>query len=83
MILSMHHLGKMIVLMGIVLLVVGGLLILLGKWQESSGGGVGWLGRLPGDIFIKRENFSFYFPLTTSIIVSLVGSALLYFFLRR
>ena len=83
MILNMNHVGKMIIMMGIGLVVIGGLLILIGKWQESSGGGLGWVGRLPGDMFIKRENFSFYFPLTTSIIVSLVGSALLYFFLRR
>ncbi|MCZ6801028.1 MAG: DUF2905 domain-containing protein [Nitrospirae bacterium] len=79
----MTHLGKMMMMMGVGLLVIGGLLLLLGKWQGSSGGGLGWLGRLPGDIFIKRDNFSFYFPLTTSIILSIVGSALLYFFLRR
>ena len=38
----------------------------------------GWLGRLPGDIFIKRENFSFYFPITTSILVSVVLGLVLY-----
>lgn len=35
-----------------------------------------WLGRLPGDIFIKRENFSFYFPLATCILISLLLSLL-------
>jgi hypothetical protein len=35
-----------------------------------------WLGRLPGDISIKRENFSFYFPLTTCILISLLLSLL-------
>lgn len=41
------------------------------------------LGRLPGDIFIQRENITFYFPLTTGIIISLVLSLLLWFFARR
>ena len=41
-----------------------------------------WLGRLPGDISIKRENFSFYFPLATSILLSLVLSLILWL-LRR
>ena len=79
----MNYLGKMIIMMGVGLVVIGGILILLDKWQGSSGGGLGWVGRLPGDIFIKRDNFTFYFPLTTSIILSIVGSALLYFFFRR
>ncbi|WP_245740705.1 DUF2905 domain-containing protein [Ectothiorhodospira marina] len=40
------------------------------------------LGRLPGDIIIQRENFSFYFPVTTAIIVSLLLSVVLWFFNR-
>jgi hypothetical protein len=40
------------------------------------------LGRLPGDIVVRRENFSFYFPLTTSIVISLLLS-LLFWFLRK
>ena len=77
--------GKTIVFMGLMLLVVGGLLMLVGKWPSStsSDSGLSWLGRLPGDFFVKRENFSFYFPLTTSILLSVVGSALLYLFMRR
>ena len=47
-----------------------------------KGGRVPWLGRLPGDIFIQRGNFSFYFPLTTSVLVSVLVS-LLFFLLRR
>jgi len=39
-----------------------------------------WLGRLPGDISIKRENFSFYFPLTTCILLSLLLSLIFSFF---
>ena len=40
------------------------------------------MGRLPGDIVVKKENFSFYFPLATSIIVSLVLTLLFWFFRR-
>ena len=74
--------GKMILVMGLMLVVVGAVLMLLGKWP-SSGSGWGWIGRLPGDIFIKRDNFSFYFPITTSIVLSILASLILYFFLKR
>ncbi len=70
-------LGKMIVLMGLGLVLLGGLLTILGKWPNSESS-LGWFGRLPGDIFIKRDTFTFYFPISTSIIISVVGSVLLY-----
>ncbi len=60
----MGELGKTFIILGAVLLVVGVLLIL--KVQ------IPFIGRLPGDFFIKKENYSFYFPLTTSILVSIV-----------
>ena len=41
-----------------------------------------WLGRLPGDIVVERENFRFYFPLATSIIVSIIMSLLAAWFRR-
>ena len=75
-------LGKLIIVMGVGLVVVGFLISLLGK-LPSEGNGLGWLGKLPGDLFIKRDRFTFYFPLTTSLIISLVGSLLLYFFMKR
>jgi multisubunit Na+/H+ antiporter MnhG subunit len=49
--------------MGLVLLIIGGILMLGGK--------IG-LGKLPGDIFIKRGNFTFFFPIVSSIIISLI-----------
>lgn len=61
--------GKMILMFGIVLVVIGGLMLLGGKLFG--------LGRLPGDIFIKRGNFSFYFPLVTCIILSIILTILL------
>ncbi len=57
-------LGKTLVISGIVLAVLGGLILLSGH--------IPWLGRLPGDIRIKRDGFSFYFPLTTCIIISIL-----------
>ena len=75
-------LGKLIIVMGVGLVILGLLISLLGK-LPSEGNGLGWLGRLPGDLFIKRDRFTFYFPLTTSLIISIVGSLLLYFFMKR
>ncbi len=69
-------------LVGGVLLLVGVLLVLLER-LPGAGGGVGWLGKLPGDIVIKREHFSVYLPVTTSILISVVLSFLLYLLMRR
>lgn len=78
----MSGLGKALILLGSILLVLGGIFLAVGKWSNSEGG-LGWLGRLPGDFIIKRDNVTFYFPLATSIIVSVVGSLIFYFFFRR
>lgn len=74
--------GKALILLGVVLFVVGAILTLAGRWA-GLGGGLGWLGKLPGDILIKRDHFTLYFPLTTSVLVSLVLSLLLYLLSRR
>ncbi|MDZ4261123.1 MAG: DUF2905 domain-containing protein [Pseudomonadota bacterium] len=65
---------RTLIILGIVLLVVG----LLWPLIQKLG-----LGRLPGDIAIEREGFSFFFPLTTSIIISLVLSLLFWLFMRK
>lgn len=78
----MTGMGKALILMGVLLLVVGAVFLALGKWSNSEGG-LGWLGRLPGDFIIKRDHVTFYFPLATSIIISVVGSLILYLFFRR
>ncbi len=74
--------GKALILMGCILLVLGLLFLALGKWSNAERGWE-WLGRLPGDFIIKRDHVTFYFPLATSIIISVVGSVMLYFFFRR
>lgn len=70
----MTELGKILVGLGAVLLIVGALL-----W---SGVGRNWIGRLPGDFSYHRGNFSFYFPLATSILLSLLLT-LIFWLLRR
>ena len=74
--------GKVLMLVGGMLLLVGVLLVLLER-LPGAGGGFGWLGKLPGDIVIKREHFSLYLPVTTSILISVVLSLLLYLLMRR
>ena len=51
-----------------------------GKLLLSFSGKIPYLGQLPGDILVKKKNLSFYFPLTTCIILSIVLTALLHFF---
>jgi hypothetical protein len=70
----MAGLGRMLIIFGVVLVVVGLVVTFAPK--------VPWLGRLPGDIYYKRDNFRFYFPLGTSILVSLVLTLLLNLLLR-
>ncbi len=64
----MPSFGKMLILTGFVLVILG-LVFLYGPR-------IPWLGRLPGDISIKKDNFTFYFPLATSIIISILLSIL-------
>ena len=79
---DLSGLGKLLILLGAVLAVLGVLLTVLPK-VPGAGEGLGWLGRLPGDIYVKRENFTFYFPLATSILLSIVLSVLFYLLSRR
>ena len=67
----MAELGKFLIVLGIIALGLGVFFLFWGK--------IPYIGKLPGDIVIKKGNFVFYFPLTTSIIVSIVLSLILYF----
>jgi hypothetical protein len=70
-----HQIGKALMAAGAVIVLVGAVLFLSGK--------IPWLGRLPGDIVIERKNFTFYFPLATSILISILLTILFWFFGRR
>ncbi|MBI5196897.1 MAG: DUF2905 domain-containing protein [Nitrospirae bacterium] len=56
--------GKFLIILGTLMIVIGGLLMLSGK--------IPLIGKLPGDIMIQRKNFTFYFPLMTSVILSIL-----------
>ncbi len=71
----MDSLGKALMLLGGVLLALGALI--------TFGGRLGWLGRLPGDFRFERGGFSFYFPLATSLLLSLLLTLVLNLFHRR
>lgn len=70
-----QNLGKLIFIIGIILVVFGLVLMYIKK--------VPLPGRLPGDIIIKKDNFTFYFPVTSSIIISLIISLIIYLLKRR
>ena len=69
----MAEIGKSIIFFGIIIVVIGLILLFSDRLPFN-------LGRLPGDIAIKKENFSFYFPITTSVLISIVLSLILYLF---
>lgn len=71
---TLAPLGKFLLIAGIILVIVGIIIV--------YGPGIPFIGRLPGDIYIKRDNFSFYFPFTSSIIVSIILT-LIFFLIRR
>ena len=71
----MSSMGRMVLLLGLVIVAVGALMLVAGR--------IPFLGRLPGDIAVQRGNWSFYFPLATSILMSLVLTVVLNLFGRR
>ena len=71
----MSGVGRALIVLGLVLVLTGVALTLVPR--------VPWIGRLPGDVHVQRGNWSFYFPLTTSLIVSVVLSLLFYLLGRR
>ena len=60
----LHSLGKILIGLGLLIVVIGLVLLFLDK--------IPYLGKLPGDIIIRRKNFTFYFPITTLILLNLM-----------
>ena len=71
----MQDFGKLLFFVGLVLALAGLLITTVGK--------IPWIGRLPGDVLIQRRNFTFYFPLTTSVLVSIILTLLLWHLSRK
>ncbi|MEW6324658.1 MAG: DUF2905 domain-containing protein [Nitrospirota bacterium] len=67
--------GRLLVIFGIILIALGGIFMAAGKLPP-------WLGRLPGDIVIERKNFSFYFPIVTSVLLSVLLTLIFWLFRR-
>jgi hypothetical protein len=72
---GVNDIGKTLVVLGLLIALVGVVLVFVGR--------VPWIGRLPGDIHVQRGNWSFYFPIATSIVLSLVLTLLFWLFGRR
>lgn len=70
-------LGKILIGIGLGIVALGILLVVVDRIPGLSST-FSWLGKLPGDISIKRDNFSFYFPIATSIVLSVLLSLLFY-----
>ena len=71
----MNDVGRILIAFGLLITAAGVVLVLVGR--------VPWIGRLPGDIHIERGNFTFYFPLATSLLLSVVLTLVLYLLGRR
>ncbi len=72
---SLDDLGKVLVGFGLLIVAIGLVLLLAGR--------VPWIGRLPGDIWVQRGHWSFYFPLATSLLVSLLLTLFFWVINRR
>lgn len=72
---ELQPLGRLLVVLGALLIGVGAVLMIAPKFP--------WLGRLPGDIFIERQGSSFYFPITTCILISLLLSLVMWLLGKR
>jgi uncharacterized protein HemY len=70
-----NDVGKILIAFGLLIVLAGVVLVLVGR--------VPWIGRLPGDVHIQRGNFTFYFPLATSLLLSVVLTLILYLVGRR
>lgn len=71
----MEHLGKILIVFGLLIAILGVGMLLIGKLP--------YIGKLPGDIVIKKDNFTFYFPLASSILISVILSLVLWFLSKK
>lgn len=72
---ELNLVGKILIIFGLILVVVGFILV--------TGIKIPYLGKLPGDIYIKKDNFTFYFPLATSIVLTIILTLILWLLGKR
>ncbi|HEY3308506.1 MAG TPA: DUF2905 domain-containing protein [Desulfuromonadaceae bacterium] len=70
----MNGLGRLLITLGLLIAIIGVIISIAPR--------IPWLGKLPGDFYIKKENFSFYFPLGTCLLLSALLSFILWLFRR-
>lgn len=75
----MSELGKILLGFGLMMVILGGILLVGG----TLSGKVPWFGRLPGDVYIQRGNWTFYFPLATCLLISIIVTIVFSIFGRR
>lgn len=73
----LQYIGRFLVMFGVAIALLGAVMLLLHKT------GMNMPGRLPGDIVVQKRNFTVYFPIGTSIVLSILLSIILYFVTRR
>jgi len=71
---NLENIGRILIFIGIGIAIIGGLVLLFSK--------IPFFGRLPGDINIRGENFSFYFPIVTSVLISIILTVILNLIIR-
>lgn len=69
---NFQPIGKILILLGVVIIIIGAVLLFAGK--------IPFLGKLPGDIYIKKDNYTVYIPIATSILLSIILSIILWLF---
>ena len=70
---GIQHIAKLLIIIGVVIAAVGVVLLLFRNT------GIPFLGKLPGDILIQKKNYTFYFPIATSILLSILLTLIFYF----
>ena len=74
---SVSELGKIVIIAGLIIVLIGLLLMAAGKTP------FGWLGRLPGDFYYRGKNFTLYVPLATSLLISIILSLIFWLINRK
>lgn len=72
---AFEGLGRLFIYIGVILVLIGGFFLLVGKLP--------WLGKLPGDIVVRRDGLTIFIPITTMVVISIVLTIFFNIFLRR
>lgn len=71
--------GRILIIVGLLIAGIGVFFLLAERFPEKTG----WIGKLPGDLFIERNNFKIYFPISTSILISIFLTLIFWLFGKK